>query len=159
MFSLVLKSEALIRTAWLTMLCAGAEECSIEDMDDPQKMMENCVVNVCQPGRSLLCSGYVLYSSSTVLVLTIGNGVFGFTLDPLIGEYCLTHDNIKIPETGKIYSFNEGNYQLWSPEVKAYMDSLKKPELWDGKPYSVRSSASSSKSNELILGLFDPVNI
>ena len=120
------------------MRCAGAEECSIEDMDDPQKMMENCVVNVCQPGRSLLCSGYVLYSSSTVLVLTIGNGVFGFTLDPLIGEYCLTHDNIKIPETGKIYSFNEGNYQLWSPEVKAYMDSLKKPELWDGKPYSVR---------------------
>jgi fructose-1,6-bisphosphatase len=49
------------------------------------------VINVCQPGKDLACAGYVLYSSSTVLVLTIGQGVWGFTLDPLVGEFVLTH--------------------------------------------------------------------
>lgn len=115
-----------------------ADECTIEDMDDPEQMMNKCVMNVCQPGRSLLAAGYVLYSSSTVFVLTIGDGVFGFTLDPLVGEFVLSHNDIKIPETGKIYSFNEGNYQLWDDETKAYMDSLKFPEKWGGKPYSAR---------------------
>ncbi len=49
------------------------------------------MINVCQPGKDLVCAGYVLYSSSTVLVLTIGQGVWGFTLDPLVGEFVLTH--------------------------------------------------------------------
>ncbi len=56
------------------------------------------MVNVCQPGSRLKCAGYVLYSTATVLVLTIGNGVFGFTLDPLVGEFVLTHPNVRIPE-------------------------------------------------------------
>jgi fructose-1,6-bisphosphatase I len=55
------------------------------------RLQEQCVVNVCQPGKDLVCSGYCLYSSSTVLVLTIGQGVYGFTLDPLVGEFVLTH--------------------------------------------------------------------
>jgi fructose-1,6-bisphosphatase len=59
---------------------------------------ENCIVNVCQPGKDMRAAGYCLYSSSTVLVLTIGNGVFGFTLDPMVGEFVLTHPNVKIPE-------------------------------------------------------------
>ena len=117
---------------------APSEECSIEDMDDPETMMNKCVANVCQPGRNLLVSGYVLYSSSTVMVLTIGKGVWGFTLDPLVGEYVLSHPDIKIPETGKIYSFNEGNYGGWTPQLKAYMDSLKDADKWGGKPYSAR---------------------
>ncbi|KAG2452526.1 hypothetical protein HYH02_002764 [Chlamydomonas schloesseri] len=115
-----------------------SEECPIDAMDDPQKMMEQCVMNVCQPGSRLKCAGYCLYSSSTVMVLTIGNGVFGFTLDPMVGEFVLTHPNVQIPEVGKIYSFNEGNYGLWDDSVKAYMDSLKDPKKWDGKPYSAR---------------------
>ncbi|GFR44881.1 hypothetical protein Agub_g6225 [Astrephomene gubernaculifera] len=115
-----------------------SEECSLDAMDDPQKMMEQCVVNVCQPGSRLKCAGYCLYSSSTVLVITIGNGVFGFTMDPLIGEFVLTHPNVRIPEAGKIYSFNEGNYALWDEGVRAYMDSLKDPAKWGGKPYSAR---------------------
>lgn len=49
------------------------------------------MINVCQPGKDLKCSGYCLYSSSTILVLSIGNGVFGFTLDPLVGEFILSH--------------------------------------------------------------------
>ncbi|KAI8111901.1 hypothetical protein M9435_004399 [Picochlorum sp. BPE23] len=117
---------------------APSEECRIDDMDDPEAMMQKCVLNVCKAGNELLVAGYVLYSSSTVLVLTIGDGVWGFTLDPLVGEYVLSHPNIKIPEEGKIYAFNEGNYQGWSPELKAYIDSLKDAEKWGGKPYSAR---------------------
>jgi fructose-1,6-bisphosphatase I len=113
-------------------------ECRIEDMDDPEAMMQKCVLNVCQAGNELLCAGYTLYSSSTILVLTVGKGVYGFTLDPLIGEFVLSHPDIKIPEKGKIYSFNEGNYQSWSKEQQAYIDSLKDSSQWGGKPYSSR---------------------
>lgn len=114
------------------------DECEVGDLDSAEGMMQKCVADVCQPGNCLQCAGYVLYSSSTMLVLTVGTGVFGFTLDPLVGEFVLTHDNIKIPETGKIYSFNEGNYGLWDKEVQGYMDSLKDADKWGGKPYSVR---------------------
>lgn len=54
-------------------------------------VQEQCVLNVCQPGKDLKCAGYCLYSSSTTIVLSIGQGVYGFTLDPLIGEFVLTH--------------------------------------------------------------------
>jgi fructose-1,6-bisphosphatase I len=77
-----------------------SEECSLEDADDPSKLLENCVVNVCQPGHKLLAAGYCLYSSSSIMVLTIGDGVYGFTLDPLVGEFVLTHPDVKIPEVG-----------------------------------------------------------
>ena len=63
-------------------------------------------------GTSLLGAGYCLYSSSTVLVLTLGNGVNGFTYDSNVGEFILSHPNVQIPEKGAIYSFNEGNYQV-----------------------------------------------
>lgn len=79
-----------------------SEECSVEDMDDPEGMMQKCIVNVCQPGNSLLCAGYALYSTSTVLVLTVGNGVYGFTLDTLLHEFVLTHREIKMPEVGRL---------------------------------------------------------
>ena len=85
-------------------------------------------------------AGYVLYSSSTILVLTIGDGVYIFTLDSAVGEFILSHDNVKIPEEGKIYSFNEGNYGLWDEGVRKYMDSLKDADKWGGKPYSVRAA-------------------
>jgi fructose-1,6-bisphosphatase I len=62
-----------------------------------------------QPGRELVAAGYVIYGSSTMLVFTTGRGVNGFTLDPSIGEFCLSHENIRIPETGPFYSINEGN--------------------------------------------------
>jgi len=61
-------------------------------------------------GTSLLGAGYCLYSSSTVLVLTLGNGVQGFTYDSNVGEFILSHPDVKIPDKGPIYSFNEGNY-------------------------------------------------
>ena len=67
-------------------------------------------------GTSLLGAGYCLYSSSTVLVLTLGNGVNGFTYDSNVGEFILSHPNVQIPDKGAIYSFNEGNYDVrWGP--------------------------------------------
>lgn len=116
-----------------------SEECKIDDMDDPESMMNKCIVNVCKPGKDLVAAGYCLYSSSTVMVLTIGKGVWGFTFDPLVGEFILSHPDMKIPEKGqRIYSFNEGNYENWSPELKNYIDSLKQGDKWGGKPYTSR---------------------
>ncbi|KAK9825883.1 hypothetical protein WJX81_000895 [Elliptochloris bilobata] len=130
--------DAGISTGSIFGIYAPSEECAIEDMDDPEKMMQNCVLNVCQPGSSLLASGYCLYSSSTVLVLTIGHGVFGFTYDSQIGEFVLSHPDLKVPEEGKIYAFNEGNYEGWETGLRDYMDSLKNASKWGGKPYSAR---------------------
>jgi len=118
-----------------------SQECEINlDNDTPEHVMEKCVINVCQKGSELKVAGYCMYSSSIVLVLTVGTGVYGFTLDPMVGEFILSHDNIKIPEASgqKIYSFNEGNYQLWDANLQEYMDSLKKPDNWGGKPYTAR---------------------
>lgn len=94
-------------------------------------------MNVCQPGSNLLAAGYCMYSSSIIFVLSIGTGVFAFTLDPMYGEFVLTQENIQIPKSGKIYAFNEGNYQLWDDKLKKYIDSLKDPGP-SGKPYSAR---------------------
>jgi fructose-1,6-bisphosphatase I len=117
---------------------APSEECRIEDMDNPEEMMEKCILNVCKAGNELLAAGYCLYSSSTVLVLSIGQGVWGFTFDPLVGEFILSHPDIKIPQEGKIYAFNEGNYNGWTPDLQSYIDSLKDGAKWGGSPYSAR---------------------
>jgi hypothetical protein len=86
------------------------------------------VLAVCQPGENLLASGYCMYSSSVIFVLSVGTGVYGFTLDPLIGEFVLTHDKIQIPKSGKIYSFNEGNYELWDDKLKRWVLVISEPE-------------------------------
>lgn len=98
---------------------------------------EKCIVSVCQPGSNLLAAGYCLYSSSVVFTLSIGRGVHAFTLDPTYGEFVLTHENIKIPSSGRIYSFNEGNYDLFDEKLQKYLDDLSKPGP-NGKPYSGR---------------------
>jgi len=91
-----------------------------------------------QPGNRLVAAGYVVYGSSTMLVMSTGNGVHGFTLDPEIGEFLESHRNIKIPEKGKIYSCNEGNYAYWTDGVRAYVDHLKETDKASGRPYSTR---------------------
>eukprot|EP00192_Tetraselmis_astigmatica_P011812 CAMPEP_0117667762 /NCGR_PEP_ID=MMETSP0804-20121206/11156_1 /TAXON_ID=1074897 /ORGANISM="Tetraselmis astigmatica, Strain CCMP880" /LENGTH=420 /DNA_ID=CAMNT_0005475543 /DNA_START=95 /DNA_END=1357 /DNA_ORIENTATION=+ len=130
--------DAAVSTGSIFGIYDADDACSIEDMDNPETVMNKCVISACKPGSSLLCAGYCMYSSSVILVLTIGKGVYGFTLDPTVGEFMLSHSNIKVPESGKIYSFNEGNYDLWDPRLQKYMDSLKNPDLWGGKPYSAR---------------------
>jgi fructose-1,6-bisphosphatase I len=78
-----------------------------------------------QPGNCQVCAGYVMYGSSTMLVYTTGHGVHGFTYEPSVGEFLLSHDDIRTPERGQIYSVNEGNYIRWDEGVKRYVDWLK----------------------------------
>ncbi len=91
--------------------------------------LEDCL----QKGDQQIAAGYVVYGSSTVLVYTTGKGVHGFTLDPSVGEFLLSYENMQIPKKAKTYSVNEGNYCQWSDGMKKYIDNLKK----DGK-YSSR---------------------
>lgn len=79
-----------------------------------------------QPGTEQVAGGYVLYGSSSMLVYTTGRGVNGFTLDPSIGEYCLSHPDMKTAENGKIYSMNEGNYYQSAEGIQQYLDQCKK---------------------------------
>ncbi len=90
-----------------------------------------------QPGRDMVAAGYVIYGSSNMLVYSTGGGVYGFTLDPSIGEFFLSHDNMRIPTRGRTYSVNEGNYHKWSPSVQGWVDWLKSPEA-PGGAYSHR---------------------
>jgi fructose-1,6-bisphosphatase I len=92
-----------------------------------------------QPGWKQVGAGYVVYGSSTMLVYSTGHGVFGFTLDPSIGEFLLSHPDIRIPTPGKqIYSVNEGNYSLWSPGQRAFVDHLKGVDGKGRSPWSAR---------------------
>ncbi len=75
-----------------------------------------------QLGSDLVASGYVLYGTSTLIVYTTGDGVNGFTLDPSIGEFCLSHPNIRIPEDGGYYSVNQGYYLKFDLEMRRYID-------------------------------------
>jgi len=83
------------------------------------------LVDCLQPGRIQVAAGYILYGSSTMLVYTTGHGVHGFTLEPSIGEFLLSHPNIRIPEIGKYYSVNESYWSRWSEGVQAAVGAFK----------------------------------
>ncbi|WP_107038999.1 class 1 fructose-bisphosphatase [Brumimicrobium mesophilum] len=91
-----------------------------------------------QKGADQVAAGYVLFGSSTMLVYSTGNGVNGFTLDPSIGEFCLSHPDIKSPETGRIYSINEGNLDRCDPGLKEYAEYCREDDASTGRPYSGR---------------------
>lgn len=91
-------------------------------------------------GTEQVAAGYLLFGSSTMLVYTAGHGVHGFTLDPGIGEYLLSHERIRIPDQGKIYAANEGNGHKWTLGIKKYIEFLKAPDKATGRPYSGRYS-------------------
>jgi fructose-1,6-bisphosphatase I len=91
-----------------------------------------------QPGISQVAAGYIVYGSSTMLVYATRRGVNGFTLDPSIGEFCLSHYNIRCPENGKIYSVNHGNFFRFDTGVKNYIDKCQKKTKRDGGPYTQR---------------------
>jgi fructose-1,6-bisphosphatase I len=103
--------------------------------DHPRGCEEDCI----QKGREQIAAGYILYGSSTMMVYTTGNGVHGFTLDPSIGEFLLSHPEIKIPTPPKrIYSVNEGYYARWSPGQKRLIDHLKGIDGENDEPFSSR---------------------
>jgi len=84
--------------------------------------------DVLQPGRDLVAAGYVLYGSSTMLVYSTGQGVHGFTLDPELGEFLLSHQNMRLPEPPTYYSINHAYFQRWSPAVQNYVRWLQDGE-------------------------------
>ncbi len=91
-----------------------------------------------QPGNQQVAAGYVVYGSSTMLVYTTGNGVNGFTYDPSLGVFCLSHENIQIPPSGKIYSINEGQYLKFPMGVKKYIKYCQEEDKATNRPYTSR---------------------
>lgn len=91
-----------------------------------------------QRGNDQIAAGYIIYGSSTMLVYTTGKGVNGFTLDPSIGEFCLSHPDMKCPKDGLIYSINEGNYVHFPEGVKKYIKYCQVEEAVTKRPYSSR---------------------
>ena len=103
--------------------------------DHPRGCLDDCL----QPGYKQVAGGYVVYGSSTMLVYTTGTGVHGFTLDPSIGEFLLSHPDMRIPaQSQRIYSVNEGNYTRWSPGMRKLVDHMKGVDGRNNKPFSSR---------------------
>jgi len=94
--------------------------------------------DVLQPGMQLDAAGYALFGSSMMFVYCTGHGVHGFTLDPSVGEFLLSHENIRIPGNGSIYSMNEGNFERWSPGMQRFVRYLKQEDPATDRPYSLR---------------------
>jgi fructose-1,6-bisphosphatase I len=101
------------------------------------KVGELCTLDdFLQTGEKQVAAGYVIYGSSTMLVYTTGEGVNGFTLDPTIGEFCLSHPDIKTPSSAKTYSVNQGNYYSFPENVKKFVDYCQ--DTTDKKAFSLR---------------------
>lgn len=98
--------------------------------------------DVLQPGHKQIAAGYFIYGSSTMMVYTTGSGVHGFTLEPRIGEFLLSHEDIRIPQKGKTYSVNEGNYYFWEENVRNLVEYFKTPDIKTGRPYTQRYTGS-----------------
>lgn len=94
--------------------------------------------DILQAGIHQVAAGYIIYGTATMFVYTTGNGVFGFTLDDSIQEFCLSHPNIMIPEMGSIFSVNEGNLKEFPAGVQAYVDYCKGNDKAEKRPYSAR---------------------
>ena len=96
--------------------------------------LEDCL----QPGCKQVAAGYVIYGSSTVMVYTTGHGAHGFTLDSTLGEFLLSHEDIKIPDAGKIYSINERDTHSWTPNLRRYVAWLKEEDAETRRPRTSR---------------------
>ncbi|NNF03941.1 MAG: class 1 fructose-bisphosphatase [Rhodothermales bacterium] len=104
----------------------------------PEEYSEPTLDAALQSGVNQVAAGYVVYGSSTILVYTTGHGVNGFTLDPSIGEFLLSHPDIRIPRDGGMYSINEGNYQSFDIGLKKYIKWMQQENPDDARPLSTR---------------------
>jgi fructose-1,6-bisphosphatase I len=100
----------------------------------PDGRLEDCL----QKGIDQIAAGYFIYGSSTMMVYTTAHGVYGFTLDPSLGEFLLSHENIRIPSRGRIYSINEGNLHAWDEGTRRFIAYVKDEQKERGHPYSLR---------------------
>lgn len=130
--------EAGINTGTIFGIFKENDYCLVDLDEDLSAAEATCLLQTLQPGSNLVASGYCMYSSSTILVLTLGQGVFGFTLDDSIGEFILTHPNIKIPNRGKVYSLNEAKSLQWEPSYQSYIADMKSGENKAEVSYSSR---------------------
>ncbi|GAX22364.1 fructose-1,6-bisphosphatase I [Fistulifera solaris] len=115
--------------------CAIDPDCVGEDCTEQEAQ---CLANTLQPGTNLVAAAYCLYSSSTFLVLTLGSGTYGFTLDENLGEFVLSHPDIKIPEESSIISFNEANTPNWDKPLQETVAKWKAGKGKSGKKFSSR---------------------
>jgi len=100
------------------------------------------IADVLQRGIDQVAAGYIIYGSSTMLVYTTGKGVNGFTLDPSIGEFCLSHPNMEMPVDGNIYSINEGYYNHFPNGIKKYIKYCQVEDEKSHRPYISRYTGS-----------------
>ena len=91
-----------------------------------------------QAGNRQVAAGYIIYGSSTMYVYATKRGVNGFTLDQAVGEFCLSHPEIKCPPSGNVYSVNHGNFFQYDPKVREYINVCQKKDKTNGGPYSQR---------------------
>ena len=115
--------------------------CEIKDTDSAEETLANCLTNSLQSGEALVAAGYCMYSSSCVFVLTTGDGVAQYDYDENVGEFVCSKERVTIPDGDKmqrIYSGNNGNVDLWAPELKDYVAHLQKGGSDGGKPWSYR---------------------
>ncbi|PIE20137.1 MAG: class 1 fructose-bisphosphatase [Proteobacteria bacterium] len=110
--------------------------------------------DVLQAGHDMVAAGYVIYGSSTMLVLSMGNQVDGFTLDPEVGEFLLSHPHIRIPRRGNIYSVNEGNHAWWDDNTRRYVDFIKDPASGSYKSRYIGSMIADVHRTLLYGGVF-----
>lgn len=111
---------------------------SIYRLPEGMEPSEATVEAALQPGVNQVGAGYVIYGSSTMLVYTTGDGVFGFTLEPSIGEFLLSHPRMQIPEQGTLYSINEGNYVWFEEGLKRYIKWMQRKADDPKRPFSTR---------------------
>jgi fructose-1,6-bisphosphatase I len=113
--------DAGIPTGTIIGIYEHDEACEVDPScygDDCTEQEAACLANTLQPGTNLVAAAYCLYSSSTLFALTLGNGVYIFTLDENIGEFVLSKPDVKIPEDSTIYSFNEANLEMWDKPMQ-----------------------------------------
>lgn len=106
--------------------------------DSADEAEARCLANTLQPGTNLIAAAYCLYSSSTFLTLTLGNGVYMFTLDEAIGEFILSKPNIKVPTSSCIYSFNEANMDMWDKPLQDVVEGWREGSGRSGTAFSSR---------------------
>jgi len=131
--------DASISTGTIFGIFEEKQECIVDEtMGNLSEAEMACLMQTLQPGEGLVAAGYCMYSSSTIMMLTFGDGLNGFTLDPQIGEFVLTHPNVQIPNRGKIYSLNEANEFDWDEGLQKYIKALKKGDNQTKTKYSAR---------------------
>jgi len=116
----------------------GRRSTDMEEVRSPAEGKSGSAEDILQKGCYQVAAGYIIYGSSTMLVFTTGEGVHGFTLDPSVGEFYLSHPEIRIPERSKYFSVNEGNYSYWNDNMRRYINYLKEQDKENGRPYSSR---------------------